>query len=224
MRRNKLFILGLFFAFVAVLSLTLVSGTWAKYTTTKSASSTAKVAKWEWAYTGTNSSGTEFAFNLFDTILDTKNDGSSETPNYDEEDVATSESAKIIAPGTKGEATIKVQNKSEVDATAVITFTITNIGTSGDKIPLKFWVSVQNGTATAVKTEITTQAEAGTYTVTLGELGELEVGSLEQTVILSWEWTFEGVNDSYDTQLGQKAAESLINTTVTATIEFTQVD
>lgn len=214
MRRNKLFILGLFFAFVAVLSLTLVSGTWAKYTSTvTSAGATARVAKWEWEYSGTESESDPFAFNLFKTIEDTK------APNGNEEDIKSSNSDVVIAPGTKGSATIKVKNNSEVDATAVITFTISNIGTDEGHtlIPLKFSVS-KNGAVS----DVTADAKAGTVTV---DLGELAAGtSTEQEVILSWEWTFTGVDDDYDTQLASKAVDALTKTTVVAKIVFTQVD
>ena len=46
MKKNKLFLLGLFVVFAAVLSLSLVSNTLAKYTTSDSGSDTARVAKW----------------------------------------------------------------------------------------------------------------------------------------------------------------------------------
>lgn len=204
MRRNKLFILGLFFAFVAVLSLTLVSGTWAKYTSSVTdAAATAKVALWKWEAKGTNDSG-EFKFNLFKTISDTKNNGTLEAPDYTENDVKP---GAIIAPGTKGEATITIQNLSEVTGSVTVTFTLTNTA----NIPLTFKTKVNTGEATDAVWS------GNTCTITLSNLA---VGSAVQTVVLSWEWPFNG-NDSTDNVLGAAGTDTL---SVKADITFTQVD
>lgn len=203
MKRNKLFILGLFFAFVAVLSLTLVSGTWAKYTSNvTSAEATARVAKWEWEAKGTNDSGS-FVFNLFKTIKD--------TGGVNEEDVKLgSESEAIIAPGTTGEATITIKNLSEVTGRVTVTFTLTNTA----NIPLKFKTKVNTGEAT--------DAVWSGNTCTI-ELDGFTVGSDAQTVVLSWEWPFE-VSDSADltdTGFGEAGTATL---SVEADVRFTQVD
>ena len=50
MKKNKIFTLGLAIAFVFVLSLTLVSGTFAKYTSTVTGKDSAAVAKWAFKY------------------------------------------------------------------------------------------------------------------------------------------------------------------------------
>lgn len=211
MRRNKLFILGLFFAFVAVLSLTLVSGTWAKYTSNvTSAEATAKVAKWEWEAKGTNDSGS-FQFNLFKTILDTKDNTEVNPENpYAEADVKPgSETVAIIAPGTRGEATITIKNKSEVTGKVTVKFTLTN----NENIPLTFKTKV-NGVESAVSWS------GNTYTI---ELPDFAVGSAAQTVVLSWEWPFsaDASQDSTDKTLGEAGTATL---SIKADLSFVQVD
>ena len=63
MKRNKLFILGICTVMVALVSLSLVSGTWAKYTSTVSGSSAARVAKWDVVYTDNAATATSGAKN-----------------------------------------------------------------------------------------------------------------------------------------------------------------
>ena len=209
MRRNKLFILGLFFAFVAVLSLTLVSGTWAKYTSTvTSADAIARVAKWEWnigeqEVVGDTPISTKFAFNLFDTINDTYNDGDNH-----EEDVATSESAKIIAPGTTGSYTVSIKNNSEVSGTVRIAVKVTN----EHNIPVNFYY--QLGTGGALQ-EVTLTDHAGTFYIDVPKIAALATATSD--VVITWEWPFGGD----DTSLGLNGTYQL---TVNATVTFTQVD
>ena len=92
---------------LVMIVLMLIVGTYAKYTTELEGSDSTVVAKWAWQINDTDvsKSDTEFSFNLFDTIKDTK-DGKNET------DVK----ATKIAPGTKGSFEIKVENLSEVNA------------------------------------------------------------------------------------------------------------
>ena len=114
MKKNRLFVLGIITMFVAILSLTLVSGTMARYTSTVTGSDSVKVAKWDVTVNTVSGKATEqeFGFNLFDTIVDTV-DGAAD------DDVKTG----VIAPGTKGEFTFTVKNSSEVNAEMDITFT-----------------------------------------------------------------------------------------------------
>ena len=94
MKRNKLFIAGIVTVFVALLSLTLVSSTLAKYTSTVSGADTATV-------------------DLLETRYDS--DGASAEADVKE---------GLIAPGTSGEFTIDIENLSEVTATYKIDFTV----------------------------------------------------------------------------------------------------
>lgn len=215
MRRNKLFILGLFFAFVAVLSLTLVSGTWAKYTSNvTSASSTARVAKWSWEI-DSESASEGFAFDLFktaDNVLDTAN-------GIKEEDVKGEGDAVVIAPGTKGKIDLVIANKSEVTGKVVAEFTVTKPAT----LNLTYTFSV--GSINLTPTATDNGSGSTTYKVTLDEetLGaNLAALNGTATLTFAWEWPFEvSGNDGIDTELGKLGTNTV---TVKAKLTFIQVD
>lgn len=198
MKKNKIFTLGLAIAFVFVLSLTLVSGTFAKYTSTVTGKDSAAVAKWAFQY-GNNEgaltdidlvSTKEISFNLFDTILDTNGDT--------ETDVA----ANKIAPGTKGSFQFVVNNTSEVNATFDLTLELT-----GAQVPFQYTIQVDEGAASSAST-------------TLPMLNNQAINrNASTTITITWEWPFEG-NDETDTTLGIEAS----TVTIKATIVFVQVD
>lgn len=199
MKKNKIFTLELAIAFVFVLSLTLVSGTFAKYTSTVTGKDSAAVAKWAFQY-GNNEgaltdidlvSTKEISFNLFDTILDTL-DGGAET------DVV----ANKIAPGTKGSFQFVVKNVSEVNATFDLTLELT-----GAQVPFQYTIQVDEGAASSAST-------------TLPMLNNQAINmNASTTITITWEWPFEG-NDETDTTLGIEAS----TVTIKATIVFVQVD
>lgn len=199
MKKNKIFTLGLAIAFVFVLSLTLVSGTFAKYTSTVTGKDSAAVAKWAFRY-GNNEgaltdidlvSTKEISFNLFDTILDTL-DGGAET------DVV----ANKIAPGTKGSFQFVVKNTSEVNATFDLTLKVT-----GAQVPFEYTIQVDEGSASEASTTVPSLT---TQTIDM---------NTSVTVTITWEWPFDG-NDTADTTLGLAASTVEVN----ATIVFVQVD
>ncbi len=199
MKKNKILVLGLVAAFVAVLSLTLVSGTWAKYTSTVTGSDEARVAKW--SFDGVDLTAKTVTVNLFDTIKDS--DGNNET------DVKSSSTDTVIAPGTKGTGTFALKNTGEVTAKAKVTFKVTN----ANNIPVKF--------TKADGTEVTAAAD-GTYT--LDEV-TLAMGATDATnVTLNWEWPFEAATpntNEADTTLGAAGTATI---KVEVTVVFEQVD
>ncbi len=214
MKKNKVFFLGLITVFVAVLSLTLVSGTWAKYTSSTEASATARVAKWEWT-AKTADADTEFKFNLFDTILDTA-DGNADTDVKTETDTTKN---PIIAPGTKGETTITVSNASEVNGKATATFTVTTANLpASTTMPITYKYKV----GAAIEYTTATPDASGVFTIDLGNVAM----NANTTITLAWEWAFENTTDttvdSNDTALGTAATAPTV--TVTAKLVFTQVD
>lgn len=161
---NKLTKFAILVLFITMVALILISGTYAKYTTTVSGSDTATIAKWsilvngnEVAVTGSNNT---VAVNLFDTILDT-NGGATET------DVAKG----MIAPGTQGKFAVKVQNKSDVTANCTVAFSL-----SDSTLPLEFKVGDGEW------------AESLTNPNAI----ELAANSAEQTIEVEWRWAFDG--------------------------------
>lgn len=190
MKKNRLFMLGLVTVFVAVLSLTLVSSTFARYTSTVTGQDSAKVAKWAFDY---NSSSLDLAqndvaFKLFETINDTK-DG------LDETDVADGR----IAPGTCGSFALSFQNKSEVTATLSVAFDEVTI--SG--VPLEF----------SFNSDFTDSVDD------IAELSwnqNLAIGSAAIEKTIYWRWVEDGDN-TVDTNLGIAAPDVTMKMTVVFT-------
>jgi hypothetical protein len=196
---------------LTLLTTSAVSGTFAKYTSEASGSSTATVAKWSFKVgsgDGTDiapSATQTFTFNLFSTVNDT--DGNEEA------DVATGK----IAPGTSGSFDIVLTNASEVTAQYAIAFSLAE-GSSSD-IPLQYKVG-ESGTWTSTISGLDISASDST---------KLAVGANATTITVYWKWAFEDASDTSrdtnDTTLGVNAASNNAATvTVTAKVTATQVD
>lgn len=200
---------------LTVISMGNVAGTYAKYTSTETDTDTARVAKWDVKI----GDDTTFAFNLFDTIKDTK-DGNKET---DVKDGGTTE--HIIAPGTMGEFSIDITNNSEVNADLVASFEETT--TSG--IPLQYRLTYTLDGSTVV----------GDWKDSIGDL-ELPTtaylpfdttdGKNKGTIKIEWQWVYEkganqteiAANDAKDKELGEAATPATV--TIKATLGATQRD
>ena len=197
---------------IAVLMTTcVISGTFAKYTSDATATSSARVALWKFT---TSTDGTDniaqteaFTFDLFDTVLD------SDVTN-EEEDVKEGTSEVIIAPGTSGMASVVLTNASEVNATYEVAFTATGDGAvTDDKIPLQ-WST--NGTSWV---NDISALDISTTAINMGD---------DATITVYWKWAFESdtvvdtdQTNAGDTALGIDAAAAV---TFTAVVTMTQVD
>lgn len=217
MKKNRMMRLASILLVAVLLSTSVISGTYAKYTSTVTGSSTATVAKWsikvsDTAFSDSNT-GTEIAvaspsvtFNLFNTIKDNW----SESGAANEADVSSGK----IAPGTSGAFALNIKNDSEVTAQYGITFELTN--NSG--VPLEF--KVGNG-------EWTSTLEA----VAMADATKLDIGEAT-TVNVQWRWVFERGdtteakknNNKSDTTLGITAQGTAPVVTIAATITVDQVD
>lgn len=213
-RTNRLEKFAIFVLVIAIIGMILVSGTFAKYTSSTSGSDSVKVAKWDLvvkASDDTDENGTQIAvagtpatvsFDLFNTINDTN--GAAET------DVDTG----LIAPGTKGSFSLEVINNSEVTADYTMTFSLTNTSS----VPVQF--STDNGTSWT--TNLNSLSKTGTLNMK---------GGTTNTVTVLWKWDYE-VNDTQnvnDTTLGilaRTAATEDAKPTVevSAAISATQAD
>ena len=197
---------------LTMITLMIVSGTFAKYTSSATGSDTATVAKW--SIKVGSGDGVEIAgssstvsFDLFSTIKD--EDGGSEA------DVAgkasniavgnTAATAKIIAPGTSGSFDIIVKNESEVNATYSIAFESNNTS-----IPIEF--------STDGTTWKSTLSEANVTNATIN------MNSAAQTKTVYWRWAYDvsAARDTADTNLGVAAQTSPASVTLSATITATQ--
>ena len=208
MKKQRFFMLGIITVLVAVLSLTFVSSTFAKYTSTVSGSDTAKVAKWEWTL-GTQDVSKTVAgdVEVFKTIVDTV-DGNTDA----------NVGADLIAPGTKGQFQFVLTNNSEVDGSFAVTFTETN--TSG--IPLQYSL---DGTTWYDSIHELSTTEAGELA------GELAIGAAAKTITVQWRWEFEastgghaGHTNESDTNLGAYGTNPAPQITIAYSILLEQID
>ena len=185
MRKNKFFIAGLVTVFVALVSLTLVSSTWAKYTSTVTGTDSAKVAKWAWKYEGTalDLDAGSVTFNLLETVEDYG--GGSDA------DVAPG----VMAPGTKGQFVLEFENVSEVNGKIEIAFDVENAA----GIPLEY--SLNNA-------HWGTDLEALVFEEAVGM-------NDTSTCTVYWRWAFESGDDEKDTDLGIAEATITVKATVT---------
>lgn len=206
---NRLVKFTVFVLLLTIIAISLVSGTFAKYTSTATGSDTATVAKWSIVLNDDEEMATTtpatVTFDLFNTVKDT--DATST-----ETDVATVDGKTLIAPGTSGAFELKIENKSEVTAQYSIVFDVDNTA-----IPLEFKVGDGEWT------------EGSITAVAAADATKLAAKSGVATVNVQWRWVYEATENAdtantADTALGIAAQTTAPTVTVEATITATQVD
>lgn len=208
MKRNKLFLLGLIALFAAILSLSLVSNTFAKYTTNASNNDTARVAHW----------GVGIAF-----------DGETFETEYKDPTntiVTVQSTEEVMAPGTgdtmfsillTGEPEVAV--RVEYDATVTLedwevesAYYCPIVVTVGST-PLS---GLDYADADAFEAAIEAAIESYTDEYEIGtEMPDVNVPNV------SWSWAYEGDN-AKDTALGDAGTKATFDLKVKTTV--TQVD
>lgn len=181
---------------LTMLSLCLVSNTYAKYTSTFAGSDTAIVAKWD-----VSAGDASTTIDLFNSskIYDTNGVTDYTQGGTDDADVKNGTADGIIAPGTWGSFSYTVSNNSDVNATYTVDYTVT-----AANVPLEW--SVDGTTWSTNLSNVSTTA--------------LNMGTTENVTVY-WRWAFNG-DDTADTTLG--TATTLARPEVTITTTFTQVD
>lgn len=213
MRKNKMMRLASALLVLTLLTTSVISGTFAKYTTSASGNDSARVAK----------------FGV--TVAATGNDAFSTA--YDSAESATVKSSnteKVVAPGTKGKFT-----PATVTGTPEVTVEVTNEGTVdlGDgwtvnstyycPLEVKVGDTTLKGTdaayssVEAFEAAIKAAIDGTTKTYAPGTA----ISGSDSTPDISWSWAFENNDDAEDTVLGN-AANATISITVKTTV--TQVD
>ena len=200
-KEKKVFVGCVLLLVLTVVTVYAVGGTYARYASSVSGSSEARVAKWAWTINDTNlaKGTTEFNLNLFDTVLDSN--GTDE-----ETDLKKGNSENIIAPGTSGKFAISVQNKSEVTATYKYTLEATN----ASDIPIEYSLDGSTGWTKNIATLNATDATS------------LAIGSEKTEATIYWRWVIgDDSANTTDTALGFDGTATV---TVKAKLDFTQVD
>lgn len=193
---------GLIFVMLLALVVALAFGgyTFSKYITTKQQSGQAQVAKW----------GFKISVNAADLfgknyIWNNVKNGSIVTNDTDKTKVtvqaATDNTNNVVAPGTKGSMTFKVEGKAEVLAQLElklsdvkdIVLKITKGGASYEYYPVKWTLTKVGATAPLVNggklSEVMTKLNA----VSAEWNSKIEVNTeITHDFTLSWEWAFDG--------------------------------
>lgn len=225
MKRNRIFWLFAVVLVLTMVSTSLVSGTFAKYTKQVSATDTARVAKFAFDLSdGTNTldeaTAAPVSIDLFDTV---------DAGLYDDGTDGT-----FIAPGTTGSVVLSLDNLSEVDITVAFALTETNAG----NIPIYYTIgagtqrysAVLSGDYVVSVDTLTYQTLAQMQTALNALAGTVQASDGTTAVsladiTLNWTWAFEtagtGQSDTLDTALGV-AGTATVKLDIACTV--TQVD
>lgn len=187
MKKNIFTKIGAAAVVLTLVTASLVGGTFAKYTSTVSATGTASVAKWAVAFK-------EGADNTLET-------GKAAVVLKNENTKAAVKDGEI-APGSFGTIELTIDGTgSEVGYK--YTVTANNQGING--VPITFYSDAERKT----KIDFTgNEAEVGTGTVALANVGT------PKTVELYWAW--DSASDTTDTNLGETPVDGTITLDITA--------
>lgn len=220
MKKNKLSRLVILMLALAMASMMLVSGTYAKYTSEIAGSDSVSVAKWAWEIgndtieSAANVTG-GFTLDLFDSIYDTNSTSGAVTTTA-ETDVDTN----LIAPGTCGKFQIDITNNSEVNATYAIELEETS---NTNNVPIEY--SIDGGSSWVIPDN--------TGAIDSVSATNIAMNGGTGTLTVDWRWAFTGdkssnytstQTDATDTALGFAANTAAPTVAVTATITVTQVN
>ncbi len=218
MKKNNTMRVAAGLAVAALLSTCLVSGTFAKYTTSKASTDTARVAKFGVEVVPTSNS-------MFKTSYATTDEN-----GYTGNSVVTSNEDNVVAPGTEGgldnvtvtgtpEVAVRVTNSAEVQLTG---WTVDN----KDYCPLEVTVGTTTLKGTDAKYKSVADFENAIKTAIDAFWADYTPGtdlSNERNAcpVVTWRWAFNGNDDAKDTKLGD-AGSAKVNIKITTTV--TQID
>ena len=185
----------------ALLAVVLGMGgqTFAKYITTQDKADQATVAKW--GVVITNTADASFKPNYTNVQSSVYKDGS------------TSEFRSVVAPGTNGSFSLSINGSPEVTAAVTASLTIDDIYLKNSTGTVNYYPIIwtfngksYNGAADGTGTTLSL-SQLSTDVATYANK-EYSVGtSISTSVSIEWAWAFQGQNDTYDTILGDIAAE-----------------
>lgn len=196
MKKNNVMRIASALLVAVLLTTCAISGTFAKYTTTASGSSTARVAKWGFG------NATTIDFELF-------------SDNYDNLVVGT-DGDLVIAPGTEGSAEIALVADADAAAAATevaYTFEVNVNVVADDALLNKLQWNLNGGN----------YGDLDTLVAAINDLFEDQYNPGDEapdtTFTIGWKWDFESGDDTGDTNLG---AGDDVNVTVTISFTATQ--
>lgn len=178
MKRNRMMRIASFLLIAVLATTCAISGTFAKYTSDFTGTGSARVATWSFEVNDAAPSvDNKFTFNLFDTAKIKDSNGTSAESDVDIDGDGTE---KVIAPGTSGSISIKLENLSEVNAQYTLSLAATL-----DGIPLQY--KVGEGSWTNMPTTDTVIVTAT----------DIDMNGGTATIDIYWQWPFgESVVDN----------------------------
>ena len=196
---------------LCLISAAILSGTFAKYTSTFAGEDTALVAKWDLEM---KAGGKEFSVSP-DSVADLDLFEHA----YNKNIVAGTGYDKIIAPGVDGKFVLSMTNNSDVAADIV--FDITKTDDSAN-VPMEY--SVDDGASWVGLDDLATHLNC--------TLAEADESATEKTVNVLWRWAYDDTaqtgstpaitsNDATDTILGKASAASTGRTSYKLNIAIT---
>ena len=200
MKKNRMMRLASVLLVCVLLTTSVISGTFAKYTSEGSVTDTARVAKWDIKLEGATITK-DVTIDLFATAY--KNPAGTETT------VQSDTTENVIAPGTEGFFEIDLKNDSEVAAEYAISYTINNAA----GVPIEFSLTGNDDDWTSTIADLNCEKQP------------LAMDATASTVTVYWKWVFNPAvprTDADDTYLG--TLDTLPTVSVTATITVDQVD
>ena len=222
MKKNKVLRLASVLMMACLLTTCVISGTFAKYVSTKSAQDKARVAYW--GFKGATLEINDLFANAYDNT-----DGEA-TVKSTQIDPDTNEEVDVIAPGTEGSVTIQykyVENGSITAPEVAYKFEVSTAGSScANEIKVNeniTWALVPGSTAPAADA-----TEWGTWDALLTKIAGLSVERVEAGELpalskgaytIAWKWAFkeDGASNAKDTDMSESLAEVKLIITVTAT-------
>ena len=206
MKRNTILRVSAILLVLTLLSTCVISGTFAKYTTSANADDDARIAKW-----GVVVEATAEAF----------------TENDDDTVISIVSGENVLAPGTDGNLcglTITGQPEVAVKIDATAELELTDWAVDGVYYcPLVITVGT-----TEFKGNDYVDAEAFEKAVEDAIVAEIAKDSVDpntnlaDSVAVTWAWAYEGNDDVKDTALGNEANPDTISIAVSVTV--TQID
>ena len=217
MKKTKFMRAALFLLVLTLITSCFVGGTFAKYTTSGNGTDTARVAKWGVTVTP---EGATFK-NMYD------NDTSAT--------VVGESSAKVVAPGTKGDMVkMTLGGKPEVKVKVTYNGEVSLTGwTIGDNNEFYCPLVVNiNGHAVDTSNAIDAASFVKAINEAIGGYSKeydagTELGKKgDDSLAITWEWPFStDGNDAKDTELGDAAANNNASKiTIAVTTTVTQID
>lgn len=204
MKKNVMMRLSALLLVAVLLTTCVISGTFAKYTTTAATGDTARVANWGVVITAVADDDKEYQANEL---------------TADEKSVTLVADTKVLAPGSGvkfGGFTVEGTPEVAVEVVYAATLTLTNwkVG-ENDYVPLVFVINgtqVTGATMAELKSNVETAINSNKKYIADTDLSAS--GANDLTV--SCYWAFDG-NDANDTALGN-ANNATVNLSITCTV------